>query len=208
MEFDELYRSHLANVYRFLSLSPPEELSRPILRMAAPAELVEASGGIRPEIDGEATSFFEWLGAGLYRADERSGSMHGKKFLVKEAQYGSDGTNFYLRVDFHPGSETELAGLELRLNLQPLDGSPGGCVAVALSPAGARVKENQPDKLDVQCSFARILEVRISLVPLGVATGAGLRFQFSLWQGGLPMDAVPHQGWIEMRTTDPLEMAG
>jgi hypothetical protein len=23
----------------------------------------------------------------------------------------------------------------------------------------------------------------------------------------LPMDAVPQQGWLEMRTTDPLEMA-
>src|SRR6266436_2775770 len=33
VEFDQLYRSHLANVYRFLNLSPPEELSRPILRL-------------------------------------------------------------------------------------------------------------------------------------------------------------------------------
>ena len=35
----------------------------------------------------------------------------------------------------------------------------------------------------------------------------GLRFQFSLWQGGLPIDAVPQQGWIEMKTTDPQEMS-
>src|ERR1035437_446108 len=35
-EFDQLYRSHLANVYRFLHLTPPEELSRPILREATP----------------------------------------------------------------------------------------------------------------------------------------------------------------------------
>ena len=34
-EFDQLYRSHLANVYRFLNLMPPEELSRPILRIGA-----------------------------------------------------------------------------------------------------------------------------------------------------------------------------
>ena len=29
IEFDQLYRSHLANVYRFLGKEPPEELSRP-----------------------------------------------------------------------------------------------------------------------------------------------------------------------------------
>ena len=108
-EFDQLYRSHLANVYRFLNLSPPEELSRPILRIAAPQVQSAPSGPITPTIDGLVTSYFEWIGAGTCHADERSGSMHGKKFLVKEAHFGSDGANFYLRVDFHPGRERELA---------------------------------------------------------------------------------------------------
>jgi hypothetical protein len=56
--------------------------------------------------------------------------------------------------------------------------------------------------------LGRVLEARIPLAAIGVSPGAGLRFQFSLWQGGLPIDAVPQQGWIEMRTTDPVEMAG
>jgi hypothetical protein len=43
---------------------------------------------------------------------------------------------------------------------------------------------------------------------MGIEPGRGLRFQFSLWQGGLPIDAVPQQGWLEMRTTDPGEMLG
>src|SRR5262249_52525276 len=63
-EFDELYRSHLANVYRFLNLPAPEELSRPILRMFVPAVQIEPTGPITPVIDGEVTSYFEWLGAG------------------------------------------------------------------------------------------------------------------------------------------------
>ena len=83
-EFDQLYRSHLANVYRFLNLTPPEELSRPILRMIVPEVHVAPSGPITPVIDGEVTSYFEWIGAGEYRVDERSGSMHGKKFVIRE----------------------------------------------------------------------------------------------------------------------------
>ena len=55
----------------------------------------------------------------------------------------------------------------------------------------------------VECAFGRVLEARIPLAAVGVAGGAGLRFQFSLWQGGLPMEAVPQQGWLEMPTTDP-----
>ena len=52
-------------------------------------------------------------------------------------------------------------------------------------------------------AFARVLEVRLLLAALGLPKGSGVRFQFSLWQGGLPMDAVPQQGWIAMKTTDP-----
>ena len=72
-------------------MTPPEELSRPILRIAVRAIQQPPAGPIRPNIDGEVTSYFEWLGAGFYRVDERSGSMHGKKFLVREVQYGATG---------------------------------------------------------------------------------------------------------------------
>ena len=214
-EFDQLYRSHLANVYRFLGLMPPEELSRPILRLEVPDVRIEPSGPIAPAIDGEVTSYFEWIGAGIYRVDERSGSMHGKKFLVKEVQFGSDGANLYLRVDFHTGYEAELPGMEARLTAQPFDEWQGSHVVVGFSPGSAHVVESKlaaplppTDPPAVECAFARILEVRISLAALGVKDGHGLRFQFSLWQGGLPMDAVPQQGWLEMRTTEPAELAG
>jgi hypothetical protein len=65
------------------------------------------------------------------------------------------------------------------------------------------------EKLDppAQAALRRVLEVRVPLAAAAVAKGAGLRFQFSLWQGGLPIDAVPQQGWIEMKTTDPEELA-
>jgi alpha-amylase/alpha-mannosidase (GH57 family) len=202
-EFDQLFRSHLANVYRFLNLTAPEELSRPILRISAPAVLVDPSGSITPVIDGEATSFFEWLGAGIYRVDERSGSMHGKKFLVKEVQFGTDGAHFYLRIDFHPGQEQDLAGMEAKLNVGPFSGPPR-TVVIRLQHGSAALGDSQLP--GVTCAFARILEVQVPLAALGVTDGAGVRFQCSLWQDGLPMDAVPQQGWLELRTTDPARL--
>jgi len=88
------------NVYRFLNLAPPEELSRPILHVAVPAELSEPTGIVRAVVDGDVSSYFEWMGAGVYRVDERTGAMHGAKFLVKEVYFGSDGADLYLRIDF------------------------------------------------------------------------------------------------------------
>ena len=208
VEFDQLYRSHLANVYRFLGLSPPEELSRPILRVAVSALHVAPSGPIQPVIDGEVTSYFEWLGAGLYRVDERSGSMHGKKFLVRDVHYGSDGDNFYLRVDFHRGSEQAVSEMEARLNIAA--GNPAKCsqVTVRFDYGRAIFAElnlaatREPGTPAVECAFKQVFEARLPLAALGASPGTAVRFQFSLWQGGLPMDAVPQQGWIEMPAAD------
>jgi alpha-amylase/alpha-mannosidase (GH57 family) len=203
-EFDQLYRSHLANVYRFLSLTPPEELSRPILRMLEPEVQVAPSGPIHPVIDGEVTSYFEWIGAGAYRVDERSGSMHGKKFVIEEVQFGSDGGNFYVRADFRSGYAQELGQMEARLTLQSLHDVRTSKVTVDFANGARLVGKLDPP---AEAALGRVLEIRIPLAAVGVVGGGGLRFQFSLWQGGLPIDAVPQQGWIEMKTTDPVEMA-
>ncbi|PWU07609.1 MAG: glycoside hydrolase [Terriglobia bacterium] len=212
-EFDQLYRSHLANVYRFLNLSPPEELSRPILRVMLPEVQIEPCGPISPVIDGEVTSYFEWLGAGTYRVDGRSGSMHGKKFLIQEVQFGTDGNSLYLRVDFHPGYEHELDGMEARLTVETPDEKKISRAALLFSDGRVDVKE-QALAIEsgtgaappIECAFSRVLEARLSLAAMGIARGSGLKCQFSLWQGGLPMDAVPQQGWLSMQTTDPSEL--
>ena len=202
LEFDQLYRSHLANVYRFLNLAPPEELSRPILRISIPDVRVAPTGAIHPRIDGEVSSYFEWLGAGQYSVDERSGSMHGKKFLVQEVYFGSDGEQLFVRVDFRPGTESQLAGTEVRVAVQSLENSPPQHVTIRLTPGAAFTQDV------VECAFVRILELRFPLAAAGAGAGRGVHFQLSLWQGGLPVEAVPQQGWIEMTTTDPIEMAG
>jgi len=40
----------------------------------------------------------------------------------------------------------------------------------------------------------------------GVATTSRLRLRFSLWQNGLPADALPPEGWIELQLLSEVEM--
>jgi alpha-amylase/alpha-mannosidase (GH57 family) len=210
-EFDKLYRSHLANVYRFLNLSPPEELSRPILQLVERALHLHPTAPVKPLIDGEVTSYFEWMGAGLYRVDERSGSMHGKMLLIREVQYGSDGSNLYLRVDFHRGSEQAISGMEARLGITPGNPDRASHVTLRFDYGRANVTEMKlaaaPETAApaLEFAFKNILEGRLSLAALGIREGDPVRFQFSLWQQGLPMDAVPQHGWIEMPISEPAE---
>jgi len=169
---------------------------------------VAPSGPVQPIIDGEITSYFEWMGAGLYRADDRSGSMHGKKFLVKEVYYGGDGSNLFLRVDFHQGSEQAVSEMEARLSITGGNGR-NSSLTIKLDHGRASVTEvdlaDPGEKNAIEFAFSQILEARLSLAALGVRDDSPVHFQFSLWQGGLPMDAIPQQGWLEMPTAAPAE---
>ncbi|MGL1751819.1 hypothetical protein ACSTG9_23655, partial [Vibrio parahaemolyticus] len=55
----------------------------------------------------------EWLGAGHYKVDERSGAMHGQRFLIRDLYYGSDGPSIYLRLDFESRMENGMANLRI-----------------------------------------------------------------------------------------------
>jgi alpha-amylase/alpha-mannosidase (GH57 family) len=195
-EFDALFRSHLANVYKLLGLAPPDDLSRPILKVTVQEYHQAPTGPIRANLDGEVTSYFEWLGAGVYRVDNRSGAMHGQRFLVQELRYGSDGQNLFLRLDFVENSVIDPQRTELRINIQPLHKpDPPVLRAIALHDASD----------GAQCAVGKICEVRVALQSAGVALGHDFRFQISLWQGGLPVDALPPQGWIEFSNSESTE---
>lgn len=207
-EFDRLFREHLANVYRALNLVPPEELSRPILRVEIKDLRVPPSSRIRPRIDGEVTSYFEWMGAGTYRADVRSGAMHGKKFVIRELSYGSDGANLFLRLDVDASVLSQARDLEARVNIQPRrEGGTSSRLRIRLDESAAPIAEAHLGGAAVpaplEAVFHKVLEVRVALAALGVEPGGTLGLDVSVWQSGLPVDAAPQEGWLEVSTAEP-----
>jgi len=112
IEFDELYRQHLANVYHALGVAAPAELSVPILRSGVPDLNRAPTHPIHPVIDGQVTSYFEWMSAGRYHPDNRSGAMHSAEPRIRDLYYGADADNLYLRLDTDEGFH--LRAIELR----------------------------------------------------------------------------------------------
>ncbi|MBZ5595357.1 MAG: glycoside hydrolase [Acidobacteriia bacterium] len=198
-DFDRLYRSHLANVYRALGQQPPERLSRPILKVSVQEFHADPTGFIHPVIDGQVTSYFEWLGAGLYRADSRSGAMHGRQFLVREVHYGTDGAAAFLRVDFDRRPEEMTGGLELRVRFLEASGLPE---PVVIHVERGVTHATPPE---VKVALRELLEIEVPLRLIRAQAGAPLRFQISLWQGGLPVGTLPHDGTLQLSTAEPLE---
>jgi alpha-amylase/alpha-mannosidase (GH57 family) len=110
VDFDELYRKHLSNVYQALGAVPPEYLAQPIIRSQVGARFVEQTAYIHPRIDGEGTGYFDWIGAAHYVADHRNSAMHGKKFLLDSAYAGINNAYLYSRLDFTDDAFSQLAG--------------------------------------------------------------------------------------------------
>ena len=233
-EFDELYRKHLSNVYQALGASPPDYLAQPIIGGALRPSFIPQTAYIHPRVTGDRVRYFEWMGAAAYTADRRSSAMHGKQFLLDSVQAGIDQEFVYGRLDFVsavPHTELELVvNLEaragegearkvLRLDIQ----ADGGAVrAWRVSAAGDEqpIATSEGPATDARVVLLRNFEFRLPLSWLTGSSPAGrpsksraaavvnrLRLRFSLWQDGLPIDALPVEGWIELQLLSEPELA-
>lgn len=69
-------------------------------------------------VDGRETSYFEWLGAGLYSAERRNYTQNGPSPVLHELHYGFSERFFYLRVDAYAGSLSDVRDFEFRITLR------------------------------------------------------------------------------------------
>jgi len=102
LAFDDLFRRHLRNVYRLLGRPIPDDLFISNISSAMAVAQDEPSALIAPALDGEQTSYFEWLGAGTYEVRDAAGAMHqtGRRAsLVTLIHFGFDRERLYVRVD-------------------------------------------------------------------------------------------------------------
>jgi alpha-amylase/alpha-mannosidase (GH57 family) len=208
-QFDILYRTHLSNIYRLLGGSPPDDLAEPIKRVAARDELVKPTGMIEPEIDGMVTTYFEWLGAGLYAPDTRAGSMHGAAQYFEALYYGYSREALYLRLDLGKHFLDEYDEFQIRLNI---------CCKLQ-SRLHATVRKGKVDVIEFshgdfpsevgfttnhgpQVAFGRVLEAKLGFEHLGLKPEEKVQIQVALWVHDLPVQIIPHEGWLTIELTE------
>ncbi len=225
-EFDELYRKHLSNVYQALGASPPDYLAQPIIGGILRPSFIPQTAYIHPHVSGEMIRYFEWMGAAVYTADRRAGSMHGKSFLLDSVHAGIDASNVYGRLDFVgkvPDADFDLVitveswaaegqrpqrALRLSASVKAAE-----IVAWRVTPAeeekalassqypvdgvAVALKRNFEFKLPFSWLLAAPSPIKAAGKP-SVPAATKLHLRFSLWQNRLPVDALPVEGWIEL----------
>jgi alpha-amylase/alpha-mannosidase (GH57 family) len=202
-EFDAFYRKLLTEVYRSLGAEAPDVLAEPIKRQPVPAVVLPPSAYLTVKVDGRETTYFEWMGAGLYSADRRSTAMHGRLMLLHEIRYGFDEKRFHLRVDVFSEALRELRDAEFRITLRAEEE-----LRVVVRFEHGRVTGYLVESRDLcllgpddaaRVAFDRILEISVAKQMFLLGKRKSISLGVALWEGGLPLDLLPTEGMFEIQ---------
>ena len=216
-EFDALFRKHLTGIYVALGELAPDDLAKPIKKLPEHALHIPPSELLKVKVDGRETSYFEWLGAGLYSPERRSGAMHGRTYHLRELRYGFDEQRFFLRLDCFANAIAELESLEFRLTVQAADE-----LTIIAKVEHGKLEEFSVEQSHiclltparvVEVAFDKILEVAVQREICLVRGAQRLRVGVALWHGGLPVDVLPAEGYLDVHLGEenfawPIEPVG
>ncbi|MCA9054225.1 MAG: hypothetical protein KDA75_10335, partial [Planctomycetaceae bacterium] len=201
--FDQLFRRHLENVYRVLGEAPPTSLSRAIGGHSPRVLHTAPSSFLDVRVDGQQTSYFEWAGAGRFRAGSERGSMTlVSKGMVRELQFGFDAATLFVRIDLaeaagdllQPDHSVRLRFVEPQETEVVLRGWDQDTLRCALEHNAGAVEH--PGLL---AGAERIIEIAIPFKALGLKTGDPLSFFVELFLNGQSIDRAPNEGMIDLR---------
>jgi alpha-amylase/alpha-mannosidase (GH57 family) len=99
-DFDRIFRTHLKNTFTFLKRDIPIYLFNPIYRYEeVDSSIITPPAFIEPVIDGEASSFFEWINATRINVRRFGGTMAQTEELFETIYFGFNESSFFLRID-------------------------------------------------------------------------------------------------------------
>ena len=209
LEFDELFRRHVRNVYRALDLPVPEELFVSNISTEPPVvEIQRPSGFIHPVIDGEVTSYFEWVGAGAFEVGRTAGAMHQVSAGgagIAAIEFGFNPEWLFVRVD------------GVRSMADTLEGD-RQLVVRFLTPAGLRLVVRTAGDVTVTqlaersggsgwdsrlapgltAAVGRIAEIQVPFSALGVRAGDPVAFFVALADGEAEVERHPSHAPFEV----------
>lgn len=201
-EFDQLYRKHLMEAYLALGLEVPANVHEAIKGASQGAEVALPTDWINAQVDGRATSYFEWLGAGYYSVSNRGGAMHGQMDFIGEILYGFNEEYLFVRIDplreeFAQLRDCEFrlvfeAAASLKLNVRIRDGK---LFDFSVTQNGSELAQAE-QHLSVE--VGKILEASFARKAFALEGQTAIRFNVSLWREGMILDVVPREGSIEL----------
>lgn len=202
--FDQLYRRHLMNAYRFMGLDVPAHLLEPISAEEHKAFVTPPKNFITPRLDGEVTTYFEWQGAGVFNPRELGGAMHQVSHFMEDLRFGFDLDHFYLRMSMRP-APWQLIETGHRFHI------------LLMHPKMLRLSIDQADSFELLESIegewkshgrrntvccGKIIELALPWKDIGAKPGEILRFQVQILKDEMVLETSPEERTIPVEVPD------
>ncbi len=205
-EFDELFRKHLANAYSLIGKTPPDGLMIPIIREDRKTRpTVELTAFISPTLDGEVTSYFEWLAAAYYDVSQYGGTMHRAMSVLSHIYFGFDLNNLFVRLDSNIdlSEQDQVGGLSFCIHfLKPssyrveveLNPARGEVSAVMLG-CGDNGSAQSCQKL-TSIAASDIIEMAVPFELIEAKPGDEVDFFVTVRRGDIELEKWPYRGYM------------
>jgi alpha-amylase/alpha-mannosidase (GH57 family) len=211
LAFDDLFRRHLRNAYRALGKAVPEELFLTNITTEPPQASAEMPAGfVYATLDGEVTSYFEWLGAGALDIRTAGGSMHQVADtagpLTTLLLFGFNPERLFLRLDFRRAAGDILHAAEVQVrflspdNLRVRVGLEDSRIAASLQRYES---QRWTPVAALEVAAHQILEIAVPFGDLGVSEGTRLELFISVHRDGLELERYPPHRPLEIIVPAP-----
>ena len=199
-EFDELFRSNLIKVYNIIGKKIPPKLHIPVLREDRTIKpKVTIRGFITPKIDGEITSYYEWLHSAYLETKRSGGTMHRAEAFISMIYYGFNLNNLYLRVDAKNPIIEIAKGVTFSFQfLKPLQTKLEVNIANELKAVFYRKDDKEWQFLKNLETVAAndIMEIAVPFALLGANEGDEVAFLLSILKDNSEIERWPLRGCI------------
>ena len=196
--FDEVFRLHLANVYRLVGAEVPEFLKVPVLRQTSKMDIREPSALIAPVLDGIVTDFYEWQGAGYVTGRPPLSSMHTRREFFTRLYFGFSLDQFYVRLDPLSSGEPDDCG-SADVHVYFIEPKPARLVfrldlpdpphfTLWLSADGTAF---EPARSFDTIQRKKVIELAVPFKELGLQAGMRVQFVVTVMRGDLELDRIP-----------------
>ncbi|HNX90682.1 MAG TPA: hypothetical protein PKG81_02370, partial [Candidatus Omnitrophota bacterium] len=200
--FDDLFRMHLANIYKINGKKVPAFVEEPIYDKG----LLTGAGDvppimIPPVIDGKITTDFEWVSAHVVKTRSLSMEMVRTDAVVEEIGYGMDRENLYIMV--RPGKNFNK---EERYTLQISSASP---IRVLIEIPFGKKGKGMATAWDIEMSkekninfttfmFDDVAEMKIPFARLGAEANDEVNFRINVKKNDDIVETWPTVGFFKI----------
>ncbi|MBU0632222.1 glycoside hydrolase [bacterium] len=184
-EFDELFRSHLIDIYNLINITPPSDLFIPIIENKSAQHFwLKPQSDISPSINGKHDSFFEWIGCGVVDESKIFSTMDKQRGPIKRILYGQDDEKLYFTFE----AKTKELGADdsIEIIIDPIN---------VRGKIGVQTQTVFIGDLEVNVAYKNVLEMSIDKSKIDADD---INIRFELEKDGMVVQTLPGFGELKI----------